>query len=110
MSQQSPRDARLKASGAQGFSRRTVLATLLGVPVILAAGSPAGALGPTLRGGSDATDSQDAQNAGEVLASLRFGMFVHFNPSSVVGREIGWGHTTPTGRAKPRTTSTTIRR
>ncbi|GAA0899215.1 MULTISPECIES: alpha-L-fucosidase [Streptomyces violaceusniger group] len=36
-------------------------------------------------------DGSDPEAVGTILASLRFGMFVHFNPSSVVGREIGWG-------------------
>ncbi|SEE49171.1 F5/8 type C domain-containing protein [Jiangella alba] len=55
---------------------------IVGAPVTMGLGaSPASA----------AEGRPDVHDPGEVLASLRFGMFVHFNPSSVRGREIGWG-------------------
>ncbi|WP_031066379.1 alpha-L-fucosidase [Streptomyces sp. NRRL WC-3742] len=63
--------------------------------MVIAAGSPADAAVPPSRPSADpvpaAASTLDPRAAGDLLASLRFGMFVHFNPSSVVGREIGWG-------------------
>ncbi|WP_031077993.1 alpha-L-fucosidase [Streptomyces sp. NRRL WC-3742] len=74
-----------------------MLGAILGVPVIAAIGSSAAAAADgaaqdrTASASGGAVSSLDPRNAGDILASLRFGMFVHFNPSSVVGREIGWG-------------------
>ncbi|MFV5996565.1 alpha-L-fucosidase [Streptomyces sp. NPDC056231] len=73
------------------FSRRGLLATMAAVPVAVAAGSPAWAQAGAQQDEVARVAGLDPQNAGNVLASLRFGMFVHFNPSSVLGREISWG-------------------
>ncbi|MFF0728453.1 alpha-L-fucosidase [Streptomyces sp. NPDC004134] len=73
------------------FGRRGVLATALGVPLVVTAGSAAGAAGRGPRAAHGPVAGLDPRRAGDKLASLRFGMFVHFNPSAVVGREIGWG-------------------
>ncbi|MFD0443150.1 alpha-L-fucosidase [Streptomyces indonesiensis] len=70
--------------------RRTLLGALAAVPAVIATGPAARALGGAPQSGSQGADVR-VNDPGGVLASLRFGMFVHFNPSSVVGREIGWG-------------------
>ena len=66
-----------------------------GCRTFVAAGVPAVVLGsPTSAAASGVgtpVDGLAVHDAGHILASLRFGMFVHFNPSSVVGREISWG-------------------
>ncbi|MFI1092588.1 alpha-L-fucosidase [Streptomyces sp. NPDC020917] len=80
------------ANGPAGFSRRGLLATMAAaaaVPVV--AGSPAWAQSGTQQAAAAHAAGLDPTNAGNVLASLRFGMFVHFNPSSLLGREISWG-------------------
>ncbi|MFC5220701.1 alpha-L-fucosidase [Streptomyces coerulescens] len=61
------------------------------LPAAAALSSPAYALGGLQSAVAGPAAGLAAQDPGAVLASLRFGMFVHFNPSSVVGREIGWG-------------------
>ncbi|WP_164716111.1 alpha-L-fucosidase [Streptomyces sp. WAC 06738] len=91
MSQAQSPDTGPNSYRTEGFRRRGVLATMLGVPVVAAIGSPAAALGHAPQRRSDEVDSLDPRRAGDILASLRFGMFVHFNPSAVVGMEIGWG-------------------
>ncbi|MFF7995848.1 alpha-L-fucosidase [Kitasatospora xanthocidica] len=78
-------------SQSHQLGRRTLLGALMAVPAVIATGSGAGALSGVPKGRIDSTAGLPADDPGQVLASLRFGMFVHFNPSSVVGREIGWG-------------------
>ncbi|MEU0837140.1 hypothetical protein [Streptomyces sp. NPDC005969] len=82
---------RADGNESTGFSRRGLLATMAAVPVAVAAGSPAWAQADDQQDEAARVAGLDPQNAGKVLSSLRFGMFVHFNPSSVDGREIGWG-------------------
>ncbi|MFF2852121.1 alpha-L-fucosidase [Streptomyces sp. NPDC058001] len=82
-----------RADGTEstGFSRRGLLATMAAVPVAVGIGSPAWAQAGAQPAAAGRVAGLDPEHVGNVLASLRFGMFVHFNPSSVVGREIGWG-------------------
>lgn len=77
-------------SESRQIARRTLLGAIMAVPAVIATGSVARALGvsQSLVGSAVAPSADDV---GKAMASLRFGMFVHFNPSSVVGREIGWG-------------------
>ncbi|MFE7329630.1 alpha-L-fucosidase [Streptomyces sp. NPDC057565] len=82
---------RADGNESTGFSRRGLLATMAAVPVAIGVGSPAWAQADDQQTEAARVAGLDPQNTGNVLASLRFGMFVHFNPSSVVGREIGWG-------------------
>jgi alpha-L-fucosidase len=63
-----------------------VTAAASGPALILGSPTPAAAADAGTPGGG-----LEVHDPGNILASLRFGMFVHFNPSSVVGREIGWG-------------------
>ncbi|MFE7113330.1 alpha-L-fucosidase [Streptomyces sp. NPDC057575] len=82
---------RADGNESTGFSRRGLLATMAAVPVAVAAGSPAWAQAGAQHAEAARVAGLDPEHAGKVFSSLRFGMFVHFNPSSVVGREIGWG-------------------
>ncbi|MFC6355495.1 alpha-L-fucosidase [Luethyella okanaganae] len=98
---ENPQDSPVKGA----FGRRGMLASMLAtVPVLVASPLSVGGLGAQAayaapsasRADKDNKDTKDNQRAtaldpGNVMSSLRFGMFVHFNPSSVVGREIGWG-------------------
>ncbi|TDD59965.1 hypothetical protein E1263_12760 [Kribbella antibiotica] len=77
-------------SPAEGVRRRSIL---LSVP---AAGAAAAVFGgttqaeaaPAMRRPIATGQRVDAQ---EALARLRFGLFVHFGPASLTGRETGWG-------------------
>ncbi|MEU6969989.1 alpha-L-fucosidase [Kitasatospora aureofaciens] len=77
-------------SESHQLGRRTVLGAIMAVPAVIATGSMARALGVSQSLAGSAT-APSADDVGKVMASLRFGMFVHFNPSSLVGREISWG-------------------
>ncbi|WP_326798990.1 alpha-L-fucosidase [Streptomyces sp. NBC_01808] len=58
------------------FGRRGVLATALGVPLVVTAGSAAGAAGGGPRAAHGSVTGPDPRQAGDKLASLWFGMFV----------------------------------
>ncbi|MEW9517440.1 alpha-L-fucosidase [Streptomyces tubercidicus] len=73
------------------LGRRTLLGVLAAVPAVIVTGSAAHALSGARQSQRNPAADLQVVDPGKVLASLRFGMFVHFNPSSVLGREISWG-------------------
>lgn len=76
--------------GSGQFRRRAMLSAALSVPFLgmMAPAATASSGAGMLSGMSPSSPGSVVQ---ERLAQLRFGMFVHFGPSAVVGREIGWG-------------------
>lgn len=78
-------------SPADGLRRRSIIlgAPAVGVAATLLGSTATQAHAAPVASGPAATGQRvDAQ---EALARLRFGLFVHFGPASLTGRETGWG-------------------
>ncbi len=78
-------------SSAEGLRRRSII---LGAPAVGVAATLLGSTATEAHAAPVASRSVSTGqrvDAQEALAKLRFGLFVHFGPASLTGRETGWG-------------------